>query len=134
MSYSLLIDDTQVAIDPVGASTGPADPEHCDGARRLEQPAAKGNVAPPTATPDDIRFAQVLQLKRSGPEPLYYQLACSVEAAIAAGTIARGTKLPPEREIARQLFLATGTIRQAWSYLEGRGVIRRLRKAGTFIA
>lgn len=84
--------------------------------------------------PDELKFAQILPLKRSGPEPLYYQLACSMEAAIAGGRLARGTKLPPEKDIARQLFLSTNTVRQAWSYLEGRGVIVRTKKVGTLIA
>lgn len=84
--------------------------------------------------PDELKFAQILPLRRSGPEPLYYQLACSMEAAIAGGRLARGTKLPPEKDIARQLFLSTNTVRQAWAYLEGRGVIVRTKKVGTLIA
>ncbi|MCA4134838.1 GntR family transcriptional regulator [Arthrobacter sp. M4] len=132
---SLLPGDAQVSIDPVGVPIGPLGPEVCNGARRAQRPDSSRNENPDaTAAPDQAWLARVLHLKRSGPEPLYYQLACSVEAAIAAGTILSGTRLPPERDIAHELCLATGTIRQAWSYLEGRGVIKRARKTGTFIA
>lgn len=134
MSHFLLThDDVQIASDPVDAPTGPVDPEQPDGAHWPQRSAA-GAAGPNAVAPDELKFAQILPLKRSGPEPLYYQLACSMEAAIAAGRITKGMRLPPEKDIARQLFLATNTVRQAWSYLEGRGVIMRTKKAGTFIA
>lgn len=81
----------------------------------------------------DLRLAEVLQLQRSGPVPLYYQLACSMEAAIGAGMIGSGTRLPTEKDTARQLVLSTNTVRQAWSYLEDRGVLKRLKRSGTFV-
>jgi DNA-binding GntR family transcriptional regulator len=85
--------------------------------------------APEAAAP----FSQLLQLKRSGPEPLYYQLAQSLERAIANGTLSRGTRLLPDSDMAKELKLAIGTVRSAWAYLERRGVLTRQRQAGTFI-
>ena len=78
-------------------------------------------------------YSQLLQLKRSGPEPLYYQLAQSLERAVADGTISHGTKLLPDSDMARELNLAVATVRSAWTYLERKGLLTRRRHAGTFI-
>lgn len=85
--------------------------------------------APETAPP----YSYLLQLKRSGPEPLYYQLALSMEQAVEAGAIKHGTKLLPETDMAKELNLAVGTVRNAWEYLERKGLLIRQRKAGTII-
>lgn len=76
---------------------------------------------------------KVLELKRSGPEPLYFQLAQSVERALESGAIGPGTRLLPERAMARELKITVGTVRSAWAYLERKGVLIRKRQAGTFI-
>ncbi|WAH99161.1 winged helix-turn-helix domain-containing protein [Arthrobacter sp. MMS18-M83] len=85
--------------------------------------------APPAPAP----YSQVLRLKRCGPEPLYYQLAQSLEQAVATGAIAHGTRLLPEKDMARELNVAIGTVRNAWAYLERKGVLHRQRHAGTVI-
>lgn len=104
---------------PAAAS---ADPSHAAaGARITRAPAAR--------TP----FSQLLRLKRCGPEPLYYQLAQSLEQAVATGVIAHGTRLLPEKDMANELNVAVVTGRNAWAYLEGRGVLTRHRRAGTII-
>lgn len=78
-------------------------------------------------------YSQVLRLKRCGPEPLYYQLAESLEQAVATGVIARGTRLLPEKDMARELNVAIGTVRNAWAYLERKGLLRRQRQVGTVV-
>lgn len=95
--------------------------------------AAAGALTTRAPAAPAVSYAQVLHLKRSGPEPLYYQLAQSMEQAVATGTITRGTRLLPEKEIARELNLAIGTIRNAWAYLERKGVLSRQRQAGTVV-
>lgn len=80
-----------------------------------------------------VRFAQILRFKRYGPEPLYYQLAQSVEEAVASGEIPHGARLLPESEMAHELRLAVSTVRSAWSYLEDKGMLVRTQKTGTFI-
>jgi DNA-binding GntR family transcriptional regulator len=76
---------------------------------------------------------QVLPLKRSGPEPLYYQLAVVFENAVESGAITRGTRLLPEKDMAEELNLAVSTVRQAWAHLERKGILTRTRKTGTFV-
>ena len=85
--------------------------------------------APEAAAP----YLQLLQLKRSGPEPLYYQLAQSLVQAVEAGHIKHGTKLLPDSELAKELNLAVATVRSAWAYLERKGLLTRRRQAGTFV-
>jgi len=90
--------------------------------------------APSEGAPDTaIRYSQLLLLGRSGPEPLYYQLARSLEWAVQSGTIDHGTKLLPESDMAKELNVAVVTVRSAWEYLERKGVITRRRYRGTII-
>ena len=90
--------------------------------------------APSVGVPDTaIRYSQLLLLRRSGPEPLYYQLARSLEWAVQSGAIDHGTKLLPESDMAKELNVAVVTVRSAWQYLERKGVITRSRYRGTII-
>jgi GntR family transcriptional regulator, transcriptional repressor for pyruvate dehydrogenase complex len=56
--------------------------------------------------------------------------------AIRLGLLAPGSKLPPERELARQLRISRSTLRQALTTLvqSGHLVSQRGRKGGTFVA
>jgi DNA-binding GntR family transcriptional regulator len=91
--------------------------------------------SPRTGLPGADRrpYSQLLSLPRSGPEPLYYQLAVSLERAVATGAIRHGARLAPEKDMAEQLSLSTATVRRAWAYLERKGLLTRTRKAGTFV-
>jgi Bacterial regulatory proteins, gntR family len=119
---TLIDNDSHTAMSAAGAFAGvaPGPPDH----------VADHDVV---AELQDLRLAEVLQLQRSGPIPLYYQLASSMEAAIGAGMIGSGTRLPTEKDTARQLVLSTNTVRQAWAYLENRGVLKRVKRSGTFV-
>ncbi|MFE4545469.1 winged helix-turn-helix domain-containing protein [Arthrobacter sp. NPDC056727] len=79
-------------------------------------------------------YSRILKLKRSGPEPLYYQLAQSIEDAIQSGAIDHGTKLPPLSVMAAELTLSAQTVRHAWDYLERRGVLICRRGLGTVVS
>jgi DNA-binding GntR family transcriptional regulator len=87
---------------------------------------------PPGTVP--IPYSRFLTLKRSGPEPLYYQLAQSIESAITAGHIGHGTKLPALAVLASELHLAPQTVRAAWNYLERRGVLTCRHGVGTVVS
>ncbi|HKU31871.1 MAG TPA: GntR family transcriptional regulator [Arthrobacter sp.] len=91
-----------------------------------------GTQVPPSGT-TPAPYAQVLDLKRSGPEPLYYQLAQSVERALESGDLPHGSRFLSEREMARELKLTVGTVRSAWAYLERKGLISRQRQTGTYV-
>lgn len=67
-------------------------------------------------------------------EPLYSLLANRVEALILQGEWPQGSRLPPERELARRFNVSRETFRQALGELEQRGLITRHQGRGTFVA
>lgn len=73
-------------------------------------------------------------MKRGERKPLYFQLAESVEIAIAEGRLAHGEQLPGELRIAADLKVTQSTVRRAWAFLERKGVVRREHGVGTFVA
>jgi GntR family transcriptional regulator len=72
-------------------------------------------------------------VKRGGG-PAHAQIERSLVAAI--GGLEPGTRLPPERELARRLRVARMTVRHALDTLERRGLVARHvgRGGGTFVA
>jgi GntR family transcriptional regulator len=52
---------------------------------------------------------------------------------IAAGRLIDGEKLPPEREMAAELGIAVGTLRQALKELVSKGLLTRVQGSGNYI-
>ena len=71
-------------------------------------------------------------IDRQSEVPYYQQLARFLEDRIAAGVIARGTRLPSENELSTEFGLSRATVRQALQYLESRGAAQRIPKRGVF--
>ena len=67
-------------------------------------------------------------------EPLHAIIAGRAEARIRAGEWAPGDRLPPERELCRDLGVSRATLRQALGELEQRGLVTRHQGRGTFVA
>jgi NAD(P)-dependent dehydrogenase (short-subunit alcohol dehydrogenase family) len=67
-------------------------------------------------------------------EPLHAAIAGRVEAQIRAGEWAPGHRLPPERELCRELEVSRTTLRLALGELEQRGLVTRHQGRGTFVA
>lgn len=99
----------------------------------LHHASSDGLSKRPPEGPGQVSFSQVISLKRSGPEPLYYQLAQSIERAVESGAISHGTRLLSEKTMAEELNVAVSTVRNAWAYLERKGLLTRARQAGTFV-
>ncbi|MDA3623988.1 GntR family transcriptional regulator [Saccharopolyspora sp. WRP15-2] len=78
-------------------------------------------------------FAAYLRL--DGTEGLPHSVAGQLETAIAVGLLSHGDRLPPESELAAELGVSTGTLRQALETLRQRGAIetRRGRGGGSFV-
>jgi GntR family transcriptional regulator len=66
--------------------------------------------------------------------PLYGRVAKTVKNKITTGHYERGSKLPSEENIGKELGVSRITIRQAFSQLEQEGWITRQRGKGTFVA
>lgn len=52
---------------------------------------------------------------------------------IAAGHLADGARLPPERDMAADLGIAVGTLRKALADLEGKGLLERVQGSGNYV-
>jgi DNA-binding GntR family transcriptional regulator len=72
-----------------------------------------------------------VELDRSSPVPLYYQLAQAIEAAIQDGVLAPGDRFENELALAKRLTLSRPTTRRAIQELVDKGLLVRKRGVGT---
>src|SRR5882762_147402 len=72
-----------------------------------------------------------VELDRSSPVPLYYQLAQAIEAAIRDGELAPGDRFENELALAKRLTLSRPTTRRAIQELVDKGLLVRKRGVGT---
>jgi DNA-binding GntR family transcriptional regulator len=77
------------------------------------------------------RTALPIQVDRSSPVPLYFQVAQSLEHLIESGGLAAGTRLENEIDLAEAFGLSRQTMRRAIEYLVDRGLLVRKRGVGT---
>lgn len=75
-----------------------------------------------------------IELNRTSPVPLYYQLVGIIREAVRAGQLKTDEKLPPERELADLLGISRVTARQALSLLVRDGTLAVRHGIGTFVA
>ncbi|MEQ0558610.1 GntR family transcriptional regulator [Amycolatopsis sp. NEAU-NG30] len=61
------------------------------------------------------------------------QVHDQVIRAVAAGALPEGTRLPPIRQLARDLGLAPGTVARAYRELEAAGWVATARARGTVV-
>jgi DNA-binding transcriptional regulator YhcF (GntR family) len=66
--------------------------------------------------------------------PPFEQVRAQLEAAIVAGTLAVGERLPSVRQLAADLRLAPGTVARAYAALEVAGYVETRRGGGTRVA
>jgi len=72
-----------------------------------------------------------MDLDRSGPIPLYYQIAQRMQAAIEDGTLPPGSRIENELKLAEELSISRPTIRRAIQELVDQGLLVRRRGVGT---
>ena len=72
-----------------------------------------------------------VDLDRSSPVPLYFQVAQQIEAAIDQGELAAGDRLDNEISLAGQFGLSRPTMRRAIQELVDKGLLVRKRGVGT---
>ncbi|MFB9949529.1 GntR family transcriptional regulator [Rhizobium puerariae] len=71
--------------------------------------------------------------RHSGSLPVYLQITELLVRDIAAGRLADGERLAPERDMAAGLGIAVGTLRKALAELQNRGLLRRVQGSGNYI-
>ncbi|MGX9293444.1 GntR family transcriptional regulator [Tsukamurella paurometabola] len=67
----------------------------------------------------------------SDPTPAFEQIRRQITGHIASGALPVGAKLPPLRQLARDLGIAVGTAAHAYRELEATGLIESRRGGGT---
>jgi DNA-binding GntR family transcriptional regulator len=72
-----------------------------------------------------------LNLDRSGPIPLYYQIANRLREAIESGELTAGARIENEQTLVEQLGISRPTIRRAFQELVDEGLLVRQRGIGT---
>lgn len=68
-----------------------------------------------------------------GPVPLHHQVYLDLKAAIDAGELKSGDRLPPERELAQRYGCSLITVRRALDELSREGRLQRHQGRGTFV-
>jgi GntR family transcriptional regulator len=66
--------------------------------------------------------------------PIYAQIAASVRRAIAGGAIKPGSKLPPSRDLARELDVNMHTVQRAYCQLRDEGLLELRQGRGAIVA
>lgn len=65
--------------------------------------------------------------------PKFVQLSEMLIREIAAGHLADGARLPPERNMADELGVAVGTLRKALADVEAKGLLDRVQGSGNYV-
>ena len=68
-----------------------------------------------------------------GGAPLYERLLDALRADIAAGALAEGARLPPQRDLAHRLGLGLGTVTRAYVEAEKAGLVTAHVGRGSFV-
>jgi len=74
-----------------------------------------------------------ITLDKESEEPIYQQLIRYFEMNIANGRLQQGTRLPPSRDLARQLGIGRISVVSAYNELQAKGLISAHPGRGTFV-
>ncbi|GAA1690285.1 GntR family transcriptional regulator IolR [Microcella alkalica] len=88
---------------------------------------AAGTSSPEVVLP----LSTFMQLDRSGPIPLYFQVAQIIEKAIRQGDLPPGARLENEVALGNRLGLSRPTVRRAIQEVVAKGLLVRRRGIGT---
>lgn len=75
-----------------------------------------------------------IKINKDNRIPLYIQVKKQIIYLIKNGSLRVGTKMPTERELAKELGISRNTISSAYNELEAKGVLKSIRGRGTFVA
>ena len=80
-----------------------------------------------------IHLQGQLAIDRGRAESLSLQIVHQLQEAIGTGHVARGTRLPSTRSLARSLCVSRNTVLAAYDELTARGLLRSRRGAGVYV-
>ena len=86
------------------------------------------------ASRDDAALHLLITLRRDGGDAMRRQLAAELRAAIRAGRLRTGVRLPASRALAAQLGVSRGVVTDAYEQLGAEGWLTARRGAGTVVA
>ena len=75
----------------------------------------------------------MLRVDSSAALPVYEQIRTQIARLVAAGQLARESRVPTIRQLATDLGLAKGTVERAYDLLESDGVIETRGRRGSFV-
>src|SRR4051812_39866542 len=75
-----------------------------------------------------------IEIDRSSPVPMYFQISRQLEAAVDRGDLTPGERLPNEIDLAESLSVSRPTMRQALDHLVEKGMLTRKRGVGTKVS
>ena len=75
----------------------------------------------------------MFRVDSASPVPLYAQIERAIRAAIAAGVLRAGDRLPTVRQMAVDLRVNANTVARVYSELERAGVLATQRGVGTTV-
>ncbi|MGW3120203.1 GntR family transcriptional regulator [Streptomyces sp. NPDC001107] len=78
--------------------------------------------------------APTVRVDTVSPVPPYEQIRAQLAALISSGRLPENERLPPIRQLAADLGLASGTVARAYRELEAAALIHTRRGAGTRVA
>ena len=74
-----------------------------------------------------------MQFTLDGNKAIYKQLAEQILLKIRSGELKAGQKLPTERELAQQLYIARGTVKKAYKELADNNIIEIIQGSGSYV-
>jgi DNA-binding GntR family transcriptional regulator len=80
----------------------------------------------------DLGYCAAMTATRE--RPLYAWVHDTLAAGIASGALARGSQLPPERVLCRELGVSRVTVRRAIASLARHGLVTAVQGRGTFVS
>ena len=75
----------------------------------------------------------LFEIDTRSPVPIYTQIAACVRRAIVAGTLEPGAKLPPLRDLARELDVNMHTVQRAYGQLRDEGLLELRQGRGAVV-
>lgn len=75
-----------------------------------------------------------MSIDRSSSRAPFSQVISQIAAAVGAGDLEVGARLPPVRDLASQLGVAPGTVARAYRELEISGLVDTRGRHGTFVS